>query len=127
MTEAFIQQFEVGHCIVCLEPDLGDQVNDDNALNILQLQNTNHAAVDFHHAVLLFRLFLTLQHCQAGRHGQVGPAGESKIAAQRHDSDITGFGAEPSIGKIGALKGKKNGVGEKVASRESHRLSGGSV
>lgn len=63
LTKTFIQQFEVRDSVVRLEPDFGDQVNDDDALNILQFQDTDHAVVDFHHAVFLFGLLLALQHC----------------------------------------------------------------
>lgn len=63
LTETFIQQFEIRDSVVRLEPDFGDQVNDDDALNILQLQDTDHAAVDFHHAILFLGPLLALQHC----------------------------------------------------------------
>lgn len=62
LTEALIQKLEVRDAVVCLEADLGDQMDDDDALNILQFQDPDHAAVDLHDTVFFLGFVLALEH-----------------------------------------------------------------
>jgi hypothetical protein len=65
LTEALVQQFEVGDSVVGLESDLSDQVDDDEDLDVAELQDSTHDLVDVEDAVLLLRTVFALQECQS--------------------------------------------------------------
>lgn len=67
LAETLVEQLEVRDGVVGLEADLGDQMYDDDALNVLELENANHASVNFQHTVLVLCLLFTFQNDQGGR------------------------------------------------------------
>lgn len=60
MTEPLVDEFEICDCVIGLEADFGDQVDYDDALNILELEYAEHAFVDIQDAVSLFGFFFAL-------------------------------------------------------------------
>lgn len=60
LAEALVEEFEVGGGVVGLEADFGDQVDDDDGLDVAQFQDAEHALVDFEDAVAVFGLVFLL-------------------------------------------------------------------
>lgn len=105
LLQALVQQLQAGDSVVCLEANLCNQVNDDEALNVLQLENTPHGAVHFSNTVTVSVAILALHDSQPKGNNQVGPAPEAKIAIQLHDACFGGGGTEPLICKVFGVEG----------------------
>lgn len=68
LTEPLVYELEVGNGVVCLEADLRDEMDNDDALNIFELQDAQHALVYFDDPVALFSRVFALEHCEAERY-----------------------------------------------------------
>ena len=66
LAETLVEELEVCDGVVGLEADFGDQMDDDDALDVFELENADHASVHFQHTILILRLFLTFQDDQGG-------------------------------------------------------------
>lgn len=65
MAEALVQELEVRDGVVGLKADFRNEMNDDNALYIFELQDAQHALVYFDDPVAFFSWVLALEHCEA--------------------------------------------------------------
>lgn len=80
LLEALVQQLQAGDCIVGLEADFGDQVDDDEGLNVLELQDAPHGLVDFLDAVDVPVAVFALHERKAEGHDEIRPAPECEVA-----------------------------------------------
>lgn len=127
LRETFVQELEVRNCIVRLEADLGDQVDHNESLYVLQFQNATHDSVDSHDGVLLLGAVLFLENSKAESDDYVGPTPESEVAAEGEKAGVERSGAEPFVGEVGRGQGEKDGVGEELAGCQADGLRGGCV
>lgn len=126
-TESLVKKLEVGDSIVGLEADLGNKVDDDDGLDVLQVEHTPHDLVDVPDAILVFGTLLALHQTQADRHSNVSPAPKGKVSTQRHQAVVKRFGAEPTVGKLFGVESQKDSIRQELASSQADRLRGGSV
>ena len=112
LLEALVEQLQAGDCVVCLEADLRDQVDNDEGLDVLELQDAPHGLVDFFDAVGVAVAVFALQECQTERHDQIRPAPESEIAVELEKTGVGGCGrrAEPFVREVLRVEGKEYGV-----------------
>lgn len=61
LAEALVQQFEICNRVISLEPDFGDEVDDDDGLYVSEFENADHGFVDFHYSITLLGFFFALQ------------------------------------------------------------------
>ncbi len=133
MGETFIEEFEIRDGVVCLKPDLGDEVDDDEDLDVSQFENTAHGFVDFPNGVLFPRAVFFLEDGEAEGDEKVGPAPESEVGVEGEEAVVwegTAGGvwvAEVLVGEVGAGEGEEDGVGEELAGCEAYCLCGGGV
>lgn len=126
LAEALVEQLQTGDGIVGLEPDLGNQVDNDECLDVLELEDAPHDAVDLHDALPFLGPLLSLQHCQAQGNEQVRPAPERKVAVQSHEPRVQrSIGrAEPLVGKVLGVEREKYGMRKEMPGSQTHRLRG---
>lgn len=122
LTEALVEQLEVGDGIVGLEANLRNEVDEDESLDIFQLHDTSHSFVDPPHALILLGGVLFLQDGEAEGDEQIEPAEKGQVGVEGDEADIHGLGAEPFIRKIGRVEGEKDGIAEELASGQAYRL-----
>ena len=122
LTETFIQKFKVRDSVVGLEAYFGNQVNDDDALNISKFEDSKHDLVDVNDAFSILGLFLSFHDRETKRNDKVGPAPKCKITAKRHYAELGWAIAEVAICKVRGVEGQENGVGKELARRETNRL-----
>lgn len=127
LAEALVDELEVCDGVVGLETNFGDEVDYDDALYVSEFEDAKHTFVDFEDAVCFLGLVFLFQNGETKGYEQVAPAPEGEVAAQGHDAFSTRGGAEPAVGEVRRIEGEKDGVGEEVASSETHGLRGGSV
>lgn len=84
LAESLVQEFEIGDGIIGLETNLGDQMNDDESLDILQFEDSTHRLVDVPDAFLFFREVLLFEDCEADGDKNVHPAPEGEVGVQCH-------------------------------------------
>lgn len=129
LLEALVKQFQAGDCIVGLEANLCDQVDDDEGLNVLQLQNTPHGLVYLLYAVGAAIAVLALHERKAKGYEKVRPAPECEISVKFEE---TGFGrcvggAEPFVCEVFRVEGEEYSVRKELASCEADGLGGRGV
>ena len=81
LAETLVQKFQARDTIVGLEPDLGDQMHEDDGLDVSQFQHVPHALVDVHDAIPLPGPFFFLEQRQTQGHNQVRPAPNIQVRA----------------------------------------------
>lgn len=69
LAEALVEEFEVGGGVVGLEADFGDEVDDDDGLDVAQFEDAEHALVDFGDAVAVMGPFFLLQETEPEGYG----------------------------------------------------------
>lgn len=100
LTKALVQELETGDSVIGLETDLGNQVNDNDGLNVLQLQNAPHTLIHIHDAVAILGAVLLLHHGQTASDDQIRPAPEAEVGAEGQQAALTGNSSEPSVREI---------------------------
>jgi hypothetical protein len=127
LAETFVEEFEVRDGVVGLEADFGDQVDEDEDLDVAELEDAAHGLVHLPNAVFFPRSLLALENREAQGDGQVCPAPEGEVGAQCHEAGFLGHGAEVFVGEVGRGEGEEDGVGEEVTGGETDGLGGGGV
>lgn len=129
MLEALIQQLQAGNCVVGLEADFGDQVDDDEGLDVFELKDAPHGLVDFLDAVGVAVAVFALHECEAEGDDEVCPAPKGKVAVELEQAGFSGCAgrAEPFVCEVLRVEGKEDGVGKELAGCEAHGLGGRGV
>jgi hypothetical protein len=112
LLEALVEELQAGDCVVGLEADLRDQVDDDEGLDVLELQDAPHGLVDFFDAVRVAVAVFALQECETESHDEVRPAPECEVAVELEETGVGGGGgwAEPFVREVLRVEGKEYGV-----------------
>ena len=74
--ETLFEEFEVGDGVVGLEADLGDQVHDDDALNVAKFEDVEHRSVYGQDPVTIFGFLFSFHYRESDCHKQVRPSPE---------------------------------------------------
>jgi hypothetical protein len=127
LLKALVQKLQARDSVVGLEPDLGDKVDDDEALNVLQLQNTPHGAVNLSNAIAVLVAVFAFHDCQSKRDYQICPPPEAQVAVELHDAGLCRSAAEPLVRKVFGVEGQEDGVGEELACGQADGLRGRGV
>ena len=122
LAETFVEQLEVRDGVVGLKADLGDQVYNDDALDVLELENADHASVHVQHTVLILCLLFTFQDDQGCRDDEVCPPPEGEITTQRHDTFRGRRCSKPPIGKVRGAESQEDRVRKKMTGRQTYSL-----
>lgn len=104
LRKSSIQQFEVRDCVVCLKPNLRNQMNHNESLDVPQLQDSAHSLVDVPNTFFFFCEVFLLEHCEADSDENVHPAPECEVRVQGHEADVQRLSAEVFIGKVRGLE-----------------------
>ncbi|KAI6763471.1 hypothetical protein HG531_012859 [Fusarium graminearum] len=122
LAESLVQKLQVGDTVVSLEANLGDEMNNNDGLDVLKLQNTPHDAVDIPDTIFVLRLVLLLQKSKSNGDNDVGPTPELEVSSEREKTFIRRNGSEPFVGKVGGVESKENSIRHEVASGEANSL-----
>ncbi|KAI6775278.1 hypothetical protein HG530_002036 [Fusarium avenaceum] len=71
LAKALIQELQVGDTVVSLEANLGDEVHNDDSLDVLEFEYAPHDAIDIPDTIFVLRLVLLLQKAESNRHNDV--------------------------------------------------------
>ena len=124
IAEAFIKQLEIRDGVIGLEPNFGNEMNDDDTLNVAELEYAKHGSVNLEDAIAVFGLVFLLQQCQSQCHENICPAPEAEISAKSYHPFRKWSLAKPAISEFGGLEGEENCVREEVAPRQANGLGG---
>lgn len=129
LLEALIEELQAGNGVVSLESNLGDQVDDNEGLNVLELQDAPHGGVDFLDAIGVAVAVFALHDRQTERNSEVCPTPECEVAVEFEETSLRlcGGTTEPLVCKIFRVEGEENGVGKELACCKANSLGGRSV
>lgn len=105
LLEALIQKLQARNSIVGLESNLGDEVNDDEALDVLQFQDAPHGAVNLSNAIAVLIAVFAFHDCQSKSDYQVCPSPETQVAIKLHDTSFCRSATEPLVRKVFGIEG----------------------
>ena len=111
LAEAFLEQLQVRDAFVGLEADLGDQVQHDEGLDVLELKDLPHELVHLGDAIPNRRLVLSLEKAEPEGDEQVGPAPEGQVPAEGDQSLWLVRAPEPAVCKIFGVERQEDGMG----------------
>lgn len=102
LLEALVEQLQASDSVVGLESDLGDQVDDDERLNVLELQDAPHCLVDFLDAVGVAVAVFALHERQTEGYEEVRPTPECEVAVKLEKTGLRGCagGTEPFVREV---------------------------
>lgn len=111
LAKPLVQELEVSDGVISLEANLGDEVDDNEDLDVLESENSTHDFVDIPDSFLLLGPVFLLQDGESKSHGQVEPAPKGEIGVEGHKSDIEGLRSKVFIRKVGRVQGEEDGKG----------------
>lgn len=102
LLKALIEELQAGDGIIGLESDLGDQVDDDERLDVLELQDAPHGRVDFLDAIGVAVAVLALHNRQPECDSEVCPAPECEVAIELQETGLSlcAGTAEPLVREV---------------------------
>lgn len=120
--KALVEELEIGDGVVCLEANFGNEMDDDEGLNVLELEDFTHDLVDLDDAVLFLGLVFFLHESETEGDDNVGPAPEGEVSSKSKKAGIERSGAEPFVCKVLGGESEEHSVRKELAGCQTDGL-----
>ncbi|KAI3480803.1 hypothetical protein L1887_57070 [Cichorium endivia] len=125
LAESLFDELESCDCLVCLEADLGDKVDEDESLDVFELADAPHDRVDLLDvhvgSIVCLFVFLLEEEQPCGHHDETD-CPETHVGRQRQERIVERCGSEVLVAELDRVERKEDGEAEEVARVEAYSL-----